>query len=309
MGFGLGLLDLGLFAALGIEVDLRGHDVLLPMGLLYAATFSALCYAIERLWGARARAQRDAATIQAHLQHLEASQRALVQGEKLASLGRMAAGVAHELRNPLAILRSSAALLQEDLREPDHLQACRFIIEEIDRLNATITALLELARPASARPPREVSLAEVARQAVGLASKAMTRDQIELRLAVPAQMPPVLGDAELLQQSVLGMLDNALGFVPSPGAVEVRGRVEPGWAVLEVADSGPGIAPEHADKVFEPFFTTRAEGTGLGLAIAARVVEAHGGRLEVVQGAGLGPQGRGACLRVSVPLGQQEVER
>jgi signal transduction histidine kinase len=233
----------------------------------------------------------------------------LVQGEKLASLGRMAAGVAHELRNPLAILRSSAALLQEDLREPDHLQACRFIIEEIDRLNATITALLELARPASARPPREVSLAEVARQAVGLASKAMTRDQIELRLAVPAQMPPVLGDAELLQQSVLGMLDNALGFVPSPGAVEVRGRVEPGWAVLEVADSGPGIAPEHADKVFEPFFTTRAEGTGLGLAIAARVVEAHGGRLEVVQGAGLGPQGRGACLRVSVPLGQQEVER
>lgn len=315
VGFLGGMVDLGLLSWVGVEMRLGASDILAPVVVFFALNFAALGAVAGRLHMARLRARGDAALIAAQLDALEASQRELlasqrelVHAEKLAAIGRLAAGVAHEVRNPLGVIRASASLVQEDLApEGDGHRACAFIVEEIDRLEGMIGSLLKFARP------ERLELAELdPREALEVAL-ALGRPSLEARGATLevalADAPPVRADLDLLSQLIFGLLDNAAAVMDDrqgPRRALVSMEHVGDVVRIEVRDCGPGVPLQDEGRIFEPFFTTRPRGTGLGLAIAARIAQAHQGRLEVIQGRGLGPQGQGACFRLELPCEGQE---
>ena len=302
-GVVMGLGDMALFAFLGVEMRIGGRDVVLEVMGLFIVTYAVLGWVMGRLVEARKRAAADARTITAQLHALAASQHALLQSEKLAAIGRLAAGVAHEVRNPLGVIRASASMLEEGPGlDDDARRACSFIREEIDRLNGLITSLLAFARPTEPRLSA-VALDAVIERALRLAAPEVDRRAIALVRDTPPALPPVRADADLLAQVLLGLLVNAAEAVAERGRIIVRASAESAAVVIEVADDGPGVAAGNAEQVFEPFFTTKASGTGLGLAMALRIAHAHGGTLELAPGRGAGASGTGACFRLRLPRG------
>ena len=300
-GVVMGLGDMALFAFLGVEMRMGGRDVVLGVMGLFIATYGVLGWVMGRLIEARKRAATDARTITAQLHALAASQHALLQSEKLAAIGRLAAGVAHEVRNPLGVIRASASMLEEGPGlDDDARRACSFIREEIDRLNGLITSLLAFARPTEPRLS-PVTLDTVIERALRLAAPEVDRRAIALVRDTPPALPPVRADADLLAQVLLGLLVNATEAVAEHGRIIIRASAENTAVVVEVADDGPGVAAGNAEQVFEPFFTTKASGTGLGLAMALRIAHAHGGTLELAPGRGAGASGTGACFRLRLP--------
>ena len=297
----MGLGDMALFAFLGVEMRIGGRDVVLGVMGLFIATYGVLGWVMGRLIEARKRAAADARTITAQLHALAASQHALLQSEKLAAIGRLAAGVAHEVRNPLGVIRASASMLEEGQGlDADARRACSFIREEIDRLNGLITSLLAFARPTEPRLS-PVALDAVIERALRLAAPEVDRRAIALVRETPPALPAVRADADLLAQVLLGLLVNATEAVAEHGRIIVRANAESAAVIVEVADDGPGVAAGNAEQVFEPFFTTKASGTGLGLAMALRIAHAHGGTLELAPGRGAGASGTGACFRLRLP--------
>lgn len=228
----------------------------------------------------------------------------LARAATLAVVGEMAAGVAHEIRNPLTGVRGFAQLLAE--RRPEepigniqpYLQA---IMEEIDRVNKLITDFLMLARPRqSVRRP--VDLGDLGRATVDLARNEALLHGVDLRTNL-APVPAVSGDGEQLRQVILNLLSNAFAAAGQGGKVGLSTGATGGEVFLRVTDNGPGIPPEIRERVFDPFFTTKDQGTGLGLAICERIVREHGGRLEFE----CGPEG--TSFTVWLPLDKQEQER
>ncbi len=301
-GAATGLGDGVLMLWLGAEMTLGRTDVTLAVIAFFAITYVGLGTLIGRLFQARTRARADADVIERQLRDLERTQRALVQQEKLAAIGRVAAGVAHEVRNPLGVIRASAAMVQESFeREEDPYRACRFICEEIDRLNSLITALLTFSRPAELRR-EQVNLEKVIDRAAALAHDMLRGRGIALEREFAGEPAELSADPNLVAQVVYGLISNSAEALDGAGRIAVRLIHEVGFACIEVADSGPGVSPDAAPQIFEPFFTTTATGTGLGLPMAERIVQAHGGSLRSLPGHGAGEGGRGACFRLELPL-------
>jgi signal transduction histidine kinase len=232
---------------------------------------------------------------------LDRAQTQLVQSEKLASIGEMAAAVAHGLRNPLASLRASAQLVRRHPDSPssgEHLDA---IVEEVDRLDRRISHLLSFSRPAPYRPmPERVD--HLVENLLPAFAEPIRERKIELRVELPPDLPEVRVDPIQLEQALLELVSNALDAMPAGGCLRLGAKAMNGGAggaevVIEVADTGAGIPENALASVCEPFFTTRPEGTGLGLAIAKRYVEQNGGRLEIAS-----TPGSGTTARVRLPL-------
>ena len=302
LGIATGVADVALGLWLGMDFRIAGRDATIPVAAFLAAGYAALGFAVGYLFDARARAQRDAATIREQMRALEESQRRAAQNEKLAALGRLAAGVAHEVRNPLGVIRASAAMVQESFEPGEEpYRACRFICEETDRLNGLITALLGFARPTEPRL-QTLSIEKVLDRALQLGAGELERRRLDVERRVAPGLPELVADPDLLAQMVLGLLTNAAEAVGEDGRIELRVEPRGEALLLDVADSGPGVSLEDAERVFEPFFTTKDTGTGLGLAMTARIVETHAGQIQVVHGAGAGPGGDGACFRVVLPV-------
>jgi len=296
-----GVLDTLFFLRMGIDFQVAGRDMTSVVAVYLALSFALLCGAIGWFIDSRARARADAATIASQLRELETTQQAAHRNEKLAAVGRLAAGVAHEVRNPLGVIRASASMVQESFEpgsEPH--RACDFICEEIDRLNGLIGALLSFARPTEPRLER-VDLQRILEHALRVSTGELERRHIEAVQAANARIPEVLADPDLLVQLLLGLVTNAAEALGEHGRIELRISSEHDSVSVEVADSGPGVPAGDAERVFEPFFTTKATGTGLGLAMAARIAQTHGGRVDVLQRRGAGPGGEGACFRVELP--------
>jgi len=288
----------------GVQMRLEAYDVTLAVMLFFGLSFAGLGYAMGKLMLARARASEDAALIREQYEALQASQARLVQAEKLAGLGRMAAGVAHEVRNPLGVIRSSASLIREGLGDggdADLAEASEFIVAEVDRLDGFVRSVLNFSRPL-APELAAVDASAVVDRALALASGQLGEARVDVELG-GTTAPPVRADPDLLVQLLMGLLVNA--GEAGGQRVTVRAGAAGGAAWFEVADDGPGVAQGDEARLFEPFFTTKAAGTGLGLAMASRIAQAHGGRLELTHGRGLGPDGGGACLRVTLPGGVQ----
>jgi two-component system sensor histidine kinase HydH len=300
-GLALGLLDTWLLGRTGVEMQLDGRDASSLVALTFASSLTLFGFLGGRLAMARARLREDAATIRQQQEQLDAQAREAFENEKLAAIGRLAAGIAHEVRNPLGVIRASAAMVREHFPETDDAhKACGFIVEETDRLDGLITSLLAFARPSPLRV-RAAALGDVVERATTLAEESLRQRSAELVAQLDAPDASLRVDPDLIAQVLLGLVTNAAEAVSSGGRVELRAHQEAERVVVEVADDGPGVPDADRERVFEPFFTTKAEGTGLGLAMAERIVRAHGGSLRVVPGAGAGPSGGGACFELSLP--------
>jgi two-component system NtrC family sensor kinase len=245
-------------------------------------------------------------------EELKQSQDLLVRQEKLASLGRLAAGVAHELNNPLSSVAGFAEALQRRTAELGVRSGCGIaecqdylglIQSEVGRAAGIVRRLLDYARQ---REPTvdAVDLGRVVRDAVAFVERQARLANREIRVRTPDEPCEVLGDAPMLQQVFLNLLTNALDAVEGGGEVEVTVQRAPeppgaGWVEVAVRDTGIGIPPENRVRVFDPFFTTKSvgKGTGLGLAISQSIVEQHHGTIEVESE---GPM-RGATVRVRLP--------
>ena len=220
------------------------------------------------------------------LDRQEESRHALAEREVLASLGTMAAAIAHEIRTPLAVMHGSAQMLElGDQEESRRRELTQLITQETGRLDRLVGTLLTFARP---RPPElvETDLAAVCRRALptleGLGSQHGVL--IETRL----ESAPTRLDPEQVLQVVLNLTANAVQVSPRGGVVRVTTFRENGRSVLEIADRGPGISSDDLAQIWTPFFTTRHQGTGLGLAIVRRIVDAHDGRIHVTTAPGAG---------------------
>jgi len=230
------------------------------------------------------------------VQDLEQSREDLIRAAKLAVVGEMAASMAHEVRTPLGIIRSSAQMIQ---REP-HLsgegrEMASFVVSETDRLNRLISTLLNLARP---RPPvfREVNVHQILQHVAELLAPRLTRRNILLSEEYAATSPQLVCDEEQLLQVFLNLVLNAVQVLSEGGRILLRTADVEDSLMIEVADNGPGIKPGDQTHVFDPFFTTRAEGIGLGLTIVQQIVRTHGGEIHLVET----PLG-GACFRILLP--------
>jgi two-component system sensor histidine kinase HydH len=206
----------------------------------------------------------------------------LRRSEHLASLGMLLAKVAHEVRNPLAGIRSTAQLwerLPQESRTPESLRA---MIQAVDRLDALVSQLLYFSR--SENTTRQgVDLNGVVREACELLRAQAAEQNVRLEIELAPDLPQIRGSAPALRQVVLNLATNALQAMPQSGRLSCRTRYDTAnrTVELEIADTGPGIDPAVRDRMFEPFFTTRATGTGLGLALCREIVLQHDGTIEL----------------------------
>jgi PAS domain S-box-containing protein len=228
--------------------------------------------------------------------------RQLAQSEKLAAVGRLAAGVAHELNNPLGNVLLYAKLLLEDGAAPDVRESnSRRIVDNALRCKAIVRTLLDYARP-SQFEPAAVDLNGVARAAVASVAADLEARGVTCELRLAPAIPPVSCDARQMQQVVINLLQNGIDAVAAGGHLTVTTRPagDGDGVVVAVEDDGPGLAPETASRVFEPFYTTKERGTGLGLSICYGIVERHHGRIWVESRR---DDGGGTTFFVSLPGG------
>jgi two-component system, NtrC family, sensor kinase len=282
----------------GITFQMNGTDVTYLVLGIYGSTFAALGYLFGLVLEQRRRDRRAAEVIRAQMEAAGAARARLAQAEKLAALGQLAAAIAHEARNALAVIRSSAQSVAEGLpsdADAATRRASGFIVAEIDRLANVIASLLSFARPPRLAA-REVAVEALFDQAEMLAAPELEAKRIRLMRRSDDPAPTVKADSDLLVQVLLDLLSNAAAAVPAGGEVALEARAVGDGVEIDVTDSGPGVPDELRARIFEPFFTTRDKGTGLGLAIAKQIVEAHSGHIAVVD-----RSGGGARFRISLP--------
>lgn len=220
------------------------------------------------------------------------------RAEKLAAVGRLAAGVVHEINNPLATIAACAEALEQRIDEgafdlsdaaDDLTEYLGLIKSEAFRCKTITTGLLDFSRvrPGDRAP---IDLGDVVRSAANLISHQKRGDGISITVNIAPDLPPVNANGGQLQQAVIALATNAIDAMPNEGKLEFRVFSESNRAVIEVEDNGAGIPPENMSKIFEPFFTTKevGKGTGLGLAVCYGIVSEHGGRLTVRSNVGKG---------------------
>ncbi len=248
-------------------------------------------------------ATRSVLALRAERRAASAAREALYQTEKLATMGQLLAGVAHELNNPLSVVLGQAALLRGATADPALLDRIDRIVRAADRCARIVRSFLALARQRASHRG-EVRLDALIRQAVELLAYSLRVDGIEVALELAPEVPPFDGDADQLYQLVVNLVTNAhhaLRGRPAPRRVTIRTRTDAGRrrVMLDVADTGAGVPLELRARIFEPFFTTKppGEGTGLGLSLCRAIAQEHGGEILLE-----GEPGGGALFRVELPM-------
>lgn len=229
----------------------------------------------------------------------------LNRAERLATAGQLAAGAAHEIRNPLTAIRSTMQYLERGLENPEHREMIRGLLEEADRIGRTLDDLLQLTREGSFEP-RSIDAGAVLERTLALVEKQAEQQGVVIRRRLPGAPLEIHGDPDRLRQLFLNLLLNALQAMPEGGELAVRGELmEPvygaaggAWVQIEISDTGGGIPPEALERIFDPFYTTKSEGTGLGLTISHRIVERHEGEIRIDT-----QPGRGTTLLLRFPEG------
>ena len=273
--------------------DTAVFSAALPLPYLLNPAFFAMLLAVGA--SITARFVRSARALDESLDALRRTREALVRRERLAALGEMSAMVAHEVRNPLAVMFNALATVRRGPLEEQQSMLLGVIDEEAHRLDRLVTALLDYARPRTAAH-RPTDLASLVNSAADAARKAQEDPCPALRVELGDELREVPLDAERVRRALLNLIDNALR-APGCRAVQVRAVTEGDTLLLEVRDDGEGVPEPLRDKVFAPFFTTRAAGTGLGLAIVQNVAAAHGGTVTCGE-----TPGGGATFSLRLPL-------
>ncbi len=232
------------------------------------------------------------------------------RAERLATLGTVAAGLAHEIRNPLGGIKGAAQLLRTALADPELLRCTEIIIREVERLNALVEHLRDLSsRPALDLAP--INVHRILNDVVALERQAPEWGTVTLRTEFDPSLPPLRGDAGQLTQVFLNLVKNALEAMGGTGELVLTTRIEtrfrlrrPGrrgqFLTVAVEDTGPGVPETDQLRLFAPFFSTKPMGGGLGLTVCQRIITEHGGAITHEARAG-----GGACFRVTLPVSEE----
>jgi signal transduction histidine kinase len=236
----------------------------------------------------------ELAQVNASLKDAEADVR---RADRLAALGQLTAGLAHELRNPLATMRSSAEMLARRVALENEIarEMAANITEEVDRTGSLITRFLDFARPRSL----QMETGDIH----GMLDRSVERfhksaSEVSVFKNYSPDVPPLRFDGAMMEQVMLNLLTNAAQASPAGGVVTVKTQRAAEWVWISVIDRGSGIAAKDLESVFNPFFTTKAEGVGLGLAVVAKIIEEHGGEISVDS-----TQGEGSVFLIRLPMG------
>jgi signal transduction histidine kinase len=230
------------------------------------------------------------------VRNIDMSQRNLVRASKLAIVGEMSSVIAHEVRTPLGILRSSAQMLQREASiSAESKELVGFIESETERLNRLVSAMLDMARP---RSPIYVptDIHALLNRTVAMLTAQATQKQVTIALHLQAAPATIECDSEQMTQVFLNLLMNGLQILAHGGRIDIATGNDANGVWIEIADDGPGIAPEERSRIFEAFFFRREGGVGLGLAIVQQIVTAHGGQIEAMES-----RSGGALFRVNMP--------
>lgn len=224
----------------------------------------------------------------------------LTQSEHLARIGRLAASLAHEIKNPLAGISGAVQVIRDGMATADpHRPILNEVLRQIDRLDGTVKDLLVYARPA---PPRfdTADVSQLIDRIVGLLQKEAEFKRVKLFNATRRPLAPVVLDANQIEQVLMNLALNAAHASPDGKPVRIQAQVEDGFLVIEVEDHGHGMDEETCRRAMEAFFTTKSRGTGLGLSICSRIVEGHGGTMSIRS-----TPGKGTTVRIRIPSSQR----
>ncbi len=241
-------------------------------------------------------ARRTADQLAAANAQIREAEEAVRRSDRLAALGQLSAGLAHELRNPLGTIRASSEMLGRNISGENEVarEVAGFISTEVDRANSLITRFLQFARPLEIRPER-ADLGQTLDRAIAMVEREAPGVAIYRNYA--PEIPPFPFDAELMERVFYNLALNAAQASAAGSAVTVKARASDGTAEVAVIDRGAGIERKHMDTIFNPFFTTKPEGVGLGLAIVSKIVDEHGGKITVES-----EPGKGSVFRVLLPM-------
>ncbi|MGH9431390.1 MAG: ATP-binding protein [Terriglobia bacterium] len=232
---------------------------------------------------------------------LERAQEEARRSERLAALGQLSAGLAHEIRNPLGVIKGSAEMLSQKLQASDPIsgELAGYISSEVERLNALVARFLDFARPLQLDRHAE-NIVPLIEKSLNSVRELHPSAKVEVQRNFEARLPQVPLDSELSERVFTNLFQNAYDAMPQGGELKISAkRANSGktqGVEVEIEDTGPGIAPENKEQIFNPFFTTKKSGVGLGLSIVAKIVDDHGGRIRVTSRAGAG-----ACFKLFFP--------
>lgn len=230
----------------------------------------------------------------------------LLRADKLTGLGELVAGVAHEVRNPLGVIRASVQMMEQEMEAE---QGCtsseltQVMIQEIDRLDALITALLDFGRPSESRF-QESDLQQTLEEVITLTRQYANQQGVDIVYECAGDLPAIWADENRLKQVFVNLLTNAIQAMPDGGDLKVYSYSETGFVKVSFVDSGMGMSQEAKGKIFDPFFTTRAGGSGLGLSIVHRIIDAHQGFVHVESN-----PGAGSNFTIGLPLAKRAASR
>jgi signal transduction histidine kinase len=271
-------------------------ELLLRLALL--PVIGLLTYQLAGASRERARKyQTVAEQLAAANRSLQDAEAAVRRADRLAALGQLTAGLAHELRNPMSTMRSSAEILTRSLPADNETarELAGYILSEVDRTNSLISRFLEFARPMTLRL-EATDLASIIDRAVAQVAREQTNGNVPVYTNYSPDIRPVPIDGELMERVVYNLVINAVQASPPGAAVTVKTRPSNGNVEIAVIDRGNGIDPKQIENVFNPFFTTKPNGVGLGLAIVSKIVDEHGGKMIVES-----QPGEGSIFHVFLP--------
>ena len=272
---------------------------------LYAqvVVFHVLGLTVGLLAGAQrrltARYRDAAASLERANRDLRDSQEHLRRADRLSALGEIAAGLAHEIQNPLAGVKGALEIIASRVAHgTPEAEFAGIGGKELARLEGLVGEFLTYARPHDPAL-RPTDIHDTVERVAALLRAEAERKGVALAFERPVEVPPLSLDPEQITQVIFNIVLNAIQATPTGGQICIRESLEPGCAVVDVIDEGPGVPPEHALRIFDPFFTTKPRGTGLGLAISHRIVTAHRGTIQA-----LPSSPSGSVFRVRLPIGR-----
>jgi signal transduction histidine kinase len=246
----------------------------------------------------RLAAERATEELQDVYRELQDNVEHVKRAARMSALGHMSAGLAHEIRNPLAGIDGAAAILREqpngDKKRTEFLD---IIQKEARRLDRLVTNFLGFARP-RAPEMQSVQIGPLIQSVVDVIKQTTARHHIDFSVEISDNLPPLRCDAEQIKQVLLNLTLNSVQAMPLGGAISIASRLQNNQVMVRVCDTGPGIPPSDMDFIYDPFFTTKETGTGLGLPTAYQIVEQHGGELRVEKS-----DSSGTCFVFTLPAG------
>ena len=231
-------------------------------------------------------------------QQLQEAELAVRRSERLAALGQLTAGLAHELRNPLGTIKTSAEMLSRTVAAENEVarEVAGYISTEVDRCNSLVSRFLDFARPLEVRlAPAELS--QVIDRAIDMATREAGQHNVTIYRNYAPDIPTFPMDAELMERVFFNVIQNAIQASTPGSSVTVKTRAVDSQAETSIIDRGSGIDPKIAETIFNPFFTTKSNGVGLGLAIVSKIVDRHGGKMSVES-----QPGEGSVFHILLPL-------